>query len=102
MKIHHITLMLTFFVLASCGNSKKEEKQKDESFKINKNVETENQKDDGVTEIILTGNDQMRFNLKEIKVNAGDEVKLTLNMSVNWRSSYGAQFCTFKTWCKNQ
>ena len=78
MKIHHIALMLTLFILTSCGNSKKEEKQKDESFKINKNVETENQKDDGVTEIILTGNDQMRFNLKEIKVNAGDEVKLTL------------------------
>ena len=77
MKIHHITMMLVFFVFASCGNSKEENKQEKESFKINTNVE-EQESVEGVSEILLTSNDQMQFNLKEIKVNAGDEVKLTL------------------------
>ena len=69
--------MLSLFILASCGNSNEKKEDKKESFKINKNVEAE-KKIEGVTEILLTGNDQMRFNLKEIKVNAGDEVRLTL------------------------
>ncbi len=34
---------------------------------------------DAVTEVVIEGNDQMRFNLTEIKVKAGSTVKLTLN-----------------------
>tara|TARA_R110002096_G_scaffold406782_8_gene605188 strand:+ start:22088 stop:22549 length:462 start_codon:yes stop_codon:yes gene_type:complete len=33
---------------------------------------------DAVTEVVIEGNDQMRFNLTEIKVKAGSTVKLTL------------------------
>ena len=78
MKIKLSMLMLMALILASCGNSnQKEDKKEDSSIKINKTVENDN-KEEGVSEILLTGNDQMRFNLKEIKVNAGDKVKLTL------------------------
>lgn len=77
MKLYHITVMLTLFILASCGNSNKKKEEEKESFKINKTVEAE-EETEGVSKILLTGNDQMRFNLKEIKVNAGDEVQLTL------------------------
>ena len=77
MKKYQIVMMLSLFILASCGNSNEKKEEEKESFKINKNVEAE-EGEEGVTEVLLTGNDQMRFNLKEIKVNAGDEVKLTL------------------------
>ena len=77
MKLRHITVMLTLFILASCGNSNEKKEEEKESFKINKTVEAE-EETEGVSKILLTGNDQMRFNLKEIKVNAGDEVQLTL------------------------
>lgn len=69
--------MLTLFILASCGNSNEKKEEEKESFKINKTVEAE-EETEGISKILLTGNDQMRFNLKEIKVNAGDEVQLTL------------------------
>ena len=77
MKLRYITVMLTLFILASCGNSNEKKEEEKESFKINKTVEAE-EETEGVSKILLTGNDQMRFNLKEIKVNAGDEVQLTL------------------------
>jgi azurin len=75
MKIPFVVVML---ILMSCGNSKESEKKEEDSFKINKVEEVEENDADGVTKITLTGNDQMRFNLKEIKVNAGDQVELTL------------------------
>ena len=34
---------------------------------------------DGVVELVLEGNDQMQFNLKELKVKEGQTVRLTLN-----------------------
>lgn len=77
MKISHIAMMLIMLVLASCGNSNEKKEKEKESFKISKSAEAK-EEDDGITEVLLTGNDQMRFNLDEIKVNAGDEVKLTL------------------------
>lgn len=36
------------------------------------------QREDGVVQINLTGNDLMQFNLNEIRVKAGEEVQLTL------------------------
>jgi azurin len=73
------TLSLSLLVLLmSCGNSKDNKESEEQSFKINTVTEEERQKMDGVTEVVITGNDQMRFNLSEIKVNSGDKVKLTL------------------------
>ena len=76
MNLMKITLFLFAFILMSCGNSN-ESKEEKETFKINKTEEVE-EVADGVSRIILTGNDQMRFNLEEIKVNAGDKVELIL------------------------
>ncbi|RRO14427.1 azurin [Flavobacteriaceae bacterium 14752] len=78
MKLYQIAFLFSLLVLSSCGNPKDSKKEDKQSIKINQPVEEKSTSQDGVTEIILTGNDQMRFNLKEIKVDAGDKVKLTL------------------------
>lgn len=77
MNSQNIPFLLLLLILMSCGNTKDNESKEKESFTINKTEEAE-EVEDGVAKIILTGNDQMRFNLKEIKVNAGDKVELTL------------------------
>lgn len=78
MKLYKFLSLSLLVFLMACGNSKDNEEQEKESFKINKVTEEDKAEMDGVTEVLLTGNDQMRFNLSEIKVNAGDKVKLTL------------------------
>lgn len=78
MKLYKLLSLSLLFFLMACGNSKENKEQKKESFKINKVNEEENSEMDGVTDVMLTGNDQMRFNLSEIKVDVGDKVKLTL------------------------
>ncbi len=78
MKIYNFTLILIVLLLVSCGKSKDDKEEEKSDIKINQSVSEPEDVDDGITEILLTGNDQMRFNLKEIKVNAGDQVKLTL------------------------
>lgn len=70
--------LIALIIFFACGNSNEKKDEKEETFKINKVTEEEKQEIDGVSEILLTGNDQMRFNLTEIKVNVGDKVKLTL------------------------
>lgn len=62
--------------LLSCGNST--EKKEEPSIKINQTPKETVEKEEGVTNVIIEGNDQMRYNLKEIKVPSGDQVKLTL------------------------
>ncbi len=78
MKFYKILSLCLFAFLMSCGNSQDKKDKEEDSFQINKVEEEAPEKEDGVTEILLTGNDQMRFNLTEIKVDAGDKVKLTL------------------------
>lgn len=76
-------------VLASCGNTKEEEEEKftisdrDTEEKIDTSVEETSGGDEGdaegeVVEIKLEGNDQMQFDKNELKVKAGQTVKLTL------------------------
>lgn len=93
-KISLLIPVLLSMLLMSCGDEKKEEEEK---ITIGDNttletVETESttsmdtatsqmdtvQSQEGVIEVQLTGNDQMKFNLKEIRVKAGQKVKLTL------------------------
>ncbi|MEG9328336.1 azurin [Salinimicrobium catena] len=93
-KISLILALMISFVITSCGDEKKEE----EKITIGDNntfetIDTEEatmetdtaaaatdtlQREEGVVEVQLTGDDQMKFNLKEIKVKAGQTVKLTL------------------------
>lgn len=72
-------LTIAFFatLLMSCGGDAKKEEKKD-SIKLKTTTSTpEDEKEDGVTKVYLTGSDQMKFNKNEIKVNAGDVVVLT-------------------------
>tara|TARA_R110000868_G_scaffold29447_2_gene109542 strand:+ start:438 stop:959 length:522 start_codon:yes stop_codon:yes gene_type:complete len=71
--------LLTFGLLVGCG--KKDEKKKEGFTKENVNTQEKtdsNKADDNVANIVLTGNDVMQFNQKEIRVKAGQKVKLTL------------------------
>lgn len=86
--------VLGVVALMSCGNSKEEEKE--ETFTISdrdrqETVETstdgdtmstkaiDNQEtEDGVVQIYLTANDQMQFNKDELRAEAGQTVRLTL------------------------
>ena len=81
MKIFRIQLLvlLSATILLNCGG--KEEKKK-EGFSYEKSSSQENTEiknaDANVANIVLTANDMMQFNLKEIKVKAGQRVRLTL------------------------
>ena len=81
MKIIRIQLLvlLSATILISCGG--KEEKKKEvftyEKSSLQENSETKNV-EANVTNIVLTANDMMQYNTKEIKVKAGQKVKLTL------------------------
>jgi azurin len=71
--------MLLFFILfeaVSCGN-KKEEKSKD-GFTYEKTTDSTSKTETDSNEVVLTGNDAMQFNKTEIRVKAGEKVKLTL------------------------
>lgn len=94
--------LLTTIVFLSCGNEKKEQEsirigeegtiQESQSDPRSVNNTTrgevadtaqtgsnENiQRRDGVVQINLTGDDQMRFNMNEIRVRAGETVRVTL------------------------
>ena len=78
MNIKTIPLLLFVLILIGCGNSKEDQKEEKDTIKINKTTEDENVEEEGVTKVLLTGNDQMRYNLEEIRVDAGDKVILTL------------------------
>jgi azurin len=67
-------MVLSIFV--NCGGEKKKEEESSSPVKI-KAVETK-KTDDKVANIVITGNDLMQFSLSEIKVKAGQKVKLTL------------------------
>ena len=67
-------MVLSIFV--NCGGEKKKEEESSGPVKI-KAVETK-KTDDKVANIVITGNDLMQFSLSEIKVKAGQKVKLTL------------------------
>lgn len=70
-------------VLASCGGEKKEE-QKKETIKLGvqkeetPKAESTSTSDSNMTEIVIVGDDMMKFDLSEIKVKAGQKVKITL------------------------
>ena len=81
MKIIKIQLLSLFSVtlMFNCGG--KEEKKKDGFTyeKTNTQRGSETKADDNVANIVLTANDMMQYNTKEIKVKSGQKVKLTLS-----------------------
>lgn len=86
-------IMAIFFAVAmmSCGNNEKEEEEKitisDNRIETTETTEastdtsqtsTTEANEEGVVEIRITGNDQMQFNKNELRVQAGQTVRLTL------------------------
>ena len=76
-------LLLAFFafaIIVACGDKKE---KKEEGFSYEKNTseeksETPSNVNDDVANVVLTSDDLMKFNKNEIKVKAGQKVKLTL------------------------
>lgn len=78
--MNKLILVFAAALAISCGDSKKEEKS---SVKIGTKIEEKSPAkeeviDDTVANVTITGNDQMKFNKDEIRVKAGQKVKLTL------------------------
>jgi len=75
-----IKYILSLFVVSAlifnCGGEKKKEEESSSKVQI-KAAETK-KADDNVANIVITGNDLMQFSLKEIRVKAGQKVRLTL------------------------
>ena len=87
-RLSKICVALSVFAMISCGDEKKKE---DSDFKIgdDKTQETTTTTSEDtsvdtttatgeVVELEITGNDQMQFNKKELRVKAGQTVRLTL------------------------
>lgn len=71
-----LTGVLAATLLFNCGGDKKKEETKE---KIKLGTQKEEKKvDDNVANLVISGNDAMQFDKKELKVKAGQKVKLTL------------------------
>lgn len=77
--MNKLFLVFAAALVISCGDNKKEEKTE---MKIGTQVEEKSTPvdamDDAVANVTIEGNDQMKFNKSEIRVKAGQKVKLTL------------------------
>jgi len=76
MKILRIIVM-TIFSIAISGCGGKEEKKK-ERFSYERTSEVSKKAESNPNDVVITSNDAMQFNKKEIKVKAGEKVKITL------------------------
>lgn len=78
--IKHIFLsVFALTILVSCGGEKKKEEKQPEKIKLGAKKEVkETAVANDVQEIVISGNDLMQFDKKEIKVKAGQKVKVTL------------------------
>ena len=94
-KLRQVIALLFTALLLSCGDEKKEqetitigeegtlERMETSEEPADSAVDTAQtgeavQRQDGVVQVNLTGNDLMQFNLNEIRVKAGETVRLTL------------------------
>ncbi|MCJ7758390.1 MAG: azurin [Gillisia sp.] len=76
-----LMLVLTAIAMVSCGEKKEKEQidLNDNSAGTTESVtEDKSSQDENVVEITITGNDQMQYDLKEMKVKAGQTVRITL------------------------
>lgn len=74
-----VASLFSLALLTSCGGEKKEEPKK-ETIKLGapKEEAPKAEVDNNVTEVVISGDDMMKFDLSEIKVKAGQKIKLTL------------------------
>lgn len=64
-------------ILVSCGGEKKKEEEKQEKVKLGVKKEVKKVGNE-IAEIVISGDDLMKFDKSEIKVVAGQKVKVTL------------------------
>ena len=82
--LRQIFVVLISLVLFSCGGDKKEEQEEEKitvgDYSSNSSAGTTETAaaDANVTEVVIEANDQMQFSKNEIKVKAGQTVRLTL------------------------
>ena len=74
-RLKQIVVLLVAIFMIACGG--KEEKKK-EGFSYEKKSDASEKIESNPNDVVLTSNDAMQFNKKEIKVRAGEKVKLTL------------------------
>lgn len=73
-------VLTTFFattLLFSCGDEKKKEKETF-SYENKSTVKEEVKEDSNIANVVIVGDDLMKFDKTQIKVKAGQKVKLTL------------------------
>lgn len=76
MKVFNILILAIFSIsLVACGGKKEKKKEK---FSFEKKSEVSEKVESNPNDVVITGNDAMQFNKKEIKVEAGKKVKVTL------------------------
>jgi len=74
--VYVLGMFFSCLILTSCGGEKKKEK---ESFSYEKSSTKEDIKEEpNIANIVISGDDSMKFDKTEIKVKAGQKVKLTL------------------------
>ena len=69
--------LATLFLAACAGGEKKEKEEEKKSIKIEQK-KTEEKTDANLANLVITGDDLMKFNKDTLKVKAGQKVKLTL------------------------
>jgi azurin len=72
----YVFIFASLSFMMSCGGGEKKKEEK-ESIKIG-NTDSPKKENSNAVNIGLTGNDQMQYDKKEIRVKAGQEVTLTL------------------------
>ena len=76
--MNKLILIFAAALAISCGDNKKEEKSSDMQIGTPVEEKAPVATDAAVAIVNITGNDQMMFDTKEIRVKAGQKVKLTL------------------------
>tara|TARA_R110002049_G_scaffold211159_2_gene382182 strand:- start:2626 stop:3132 length:507 start_codon:yes stop_codon:yes gene_type:complete len=76
MKLYkQILVLFIAVVMMACGGKKEDKK---EGFSYEKKTNTSEKVESNPNDVVLTSNDAMQFNKKEIRVKAGQKVTLTL------------------------
>ena len=75
--LKNLALGLITLLMFACGGEEKKDEEK-KSIKIEKKADEPKKTDSDGANLVITGNDLMQFNKKELRAKAGQKVKLTL------------------------
>lgn len=96
MKKQFLILFTVTAILASCGGDQKTKETQETETESNETT-LEDRVDANPNSVELTGNDQMKFNVTEIRVKAGEPVTLTLrNVGSIVKEAMGHNFVLLK------